>query len=92
MALAGLLYSEVRKIPWTPISLSALTSGSPAFLPSTLRADAAEMWPLFAAASLLMFGREILKDLEDETIDQGYKWTIPVAYGERATESGLRGC
>jgi 4-hydroxybenzoate polyprenyltransferase len=83
MALAGLLYSEMRRVPWAPISLSAITSASPAFLPSTLKTDAAEMWPLFAAAALLMFGREILKDLEDEKIDQGYKWTIPVAYGER---------
>ena len=44
----------------------------------------AQMLPLFGAAALLVFGREILKDVEDEEIDGGYKWTIPLAYGNRA--------
>jgi 4-hydroxybenzoate polyprenyltransferase len=86
MALAVLLYSETRKIPWLPISLFAITSASPAFLPSTLESNAERMLPLFAAAALFIFGREILTDLRDKEFDKNYKWTIPVAYGERAAK------
>ncbi len=83
MGLAGLLYSETRKLPWVPILISAITSASPAFLPSTLEPDMDRMLPLFAAAALYIFGREILKDLEDVRFDEDYKWTIPLAYGDR---------
>ena len=86
MALAGLLYSETREIPWLPISISAIASASPAFLPSTLEPNAERMLPLFAAAALLIFGREILKDLEDKRFDGDYKWTIPLAYGDQAAK------
>ena len=85
MALVGLFYSETRKIPWLPISLSAITSASPAFLPLPLEPDAARML-LFVAATLLIFGREILKDLEDKKFDEDYKWTIPLAYGDRTAK------
>lgn len=86
LALAGLLYSEARRIPWAPILLSAIASASPAFLPSALEADVGRLLPLFAVAALLIFGREILKDLEDKTFDAGYKWTIPLAYGYRTAK------
>ncbi|MBN9511047.1 MAG: UbiA family prenyltransferase [Alphaproteobacteria bacterium] len=86
MALAALLYSETRRLQWVPISLSALTSASPVFLPATVEPGAQWMLPLFAAAALLIFGREILKDLEDRRIDGGYKWTIPLAYGDRTAK------
>jgi hypothetical protein len=86
MAVAGLIYSETRKIPWAPIILTAITSASPAFLPATLAADASRTLPLFAAAALLVFGREILKDLADEKFDAGHKWTIPLAYGDRTAK------
>jgi 4-hydroxybenzoate polyprenyltransferase len=85
-ALAGLLYSETRKVPWLPISLAAITSAGPTFLPSTLEPNAARMLPLFAAAALLIFGREILMDLRDKEYDGDYKWTIPLAYGDRAAK------
>ena len=83
-AIAGLLYSETRRIPWAPILLSAIASASPAFLPSTLKPEVGRLLPLFAVAVLLIFGREILKDVEDKKFDAGYKWTIPLAYGCRA--------
>ena len=38
---------------------------------------------LFFAAALTVFGREILKDIDDFPYDQGYKWTIPLAVGKR---------
>ena len=86
MALAVLLYSETRKIPWLPISLFTITCASPAFLPSTLESNTERMLPLFAAAALFIFGREILTDLRDKEFDRTYKWTIPVAYGDRAAK------
>jgi 4-hydroxybenzoate polyprenyltransferase len=86
MALAGLVYSETRKIPWTPVFLTAVTSASPALLPATVAADAAPALRLFAAAALLIFGREILKDLADKPFDDGHKWTIPLAYGNRTAK------
>ncbi len=86
IALAALLYSETRKLPWVPICLSAIMSAIPAFLPSAFRTDVDRLLPLFVAAALLIFGREILKDLEDKSIDPGYKWTIPVAYGDYAAK------
>jgi 4-hydroxybenzoate polyprenyltransferase len=86
MVLEGLIYSETRRVPWLPISISVLLSASPAFFPATLTSDVNRMLPLFAVAALFIFGREMLKDLEDSAIDAGYKWTIPVAYGERTAK------
>jgi 4-hydroxybenzoate polyprenyltransferase len=86
MALAALLYSETRRLRWVPISLSALTSASPVLLPATVVRGTDPMLSLFAAVALLIFGREILKDLEDRRIDAGYKWTIPLAYGDRTAK------
>lgn len=86
MVVAGLVYSETRRVPWMPISISVITSASPAFIPSTLVPGAKPMLPLFAAAALFILGRELLKDLDDRPIDGGYKWTIPVAYGERTAK------
>ena len=35
------------------------------------------------SATLVIFAREITKDLDDKQIDGGYKWTIPLAFGEQ---------
>lgn len=86
LALAGMIYSETRAVPWLPISLSAAASAAPALLPSALQGGTVQMLPLFGAAALLVFGREILKDIEDEGVDGGYKWTIPLAYGNRTAK------
>jgi 4-hydroxybenzoate polyprenyltransferase len=86
MGLIGLVYSEARRIPWAPILLCSITAASPAFLPATLDQGLNRTLPLFVAAALLIFGREILKDFEDKKIDENYKWTIPLAYGERTAK------
>lgn len=83
MALAGLVYSEVRLIPMAPVTLVALTSGSPVLLPIMAGADANKVWLLFLSTILIIFGREIAKDLDDHQIDGGYKWTIPLAIGNK---------
>lgn len=83
LALAGLIYSETRRIPMVPVTLVALTSGSPALLPIMAGADASRIWLLFLSATLVIFGREITKDIDDHCIDGGYKWTIPLALGNK---------
>lgn len=81
--LSGLLYSETRRIPLLPQSLVALTSASP-----TLYAGLSDhrVLALFLASALLIFGREILKDSEDYPHDAGYKWTLPLTIGNRASK------
>lgn len=81
--LSGLLYSETRRIPLLPQSLVALTSASP-----TLYAGLSDhrVLALFIASALLIFAREILKDSEDCPFDAGYKWTLPLAIGNRASK------
>ena len=83
MAFVGLIYSEVRRIPLAPIILVALTSGSPALLPIVAGAHEGNAWLVFLSATLIIFGREIIKDIDDERIDNGYKWTIPLVLGSK---------
>lgn|SRR3989344_4595939 len=78
VALAGIAYSETRKIPLVPIMLVSLASASPAVLPLVSGANSEKLWPLFLSVTLVIFAREITKDLGDKHIDGGYKWTIPL--------------
>lgn len=90
MVTSGLIYSETRRIPFLPVLLVAATSASPALYPILMSASK-ESWLLFSAAFLLIFGREILKDLDDFGHDSGYKWTLPHAIGTKRAKvvSGL---
>lgn len=83
IALAGLIYSETRQIPIVPVTLVALTSGSPALLSIVMGADGNQSWLLFLSTILIVFGREITKDIDDEEADNGYKWTIPLVVGKQ---------
>ena len=83
MILAGLVYSEVRRIPMAPVTLVVFTSGSPVLLPIAAGAGANKVWLLFLSTALIIFGREITKDIDDHQIDGGYKWTIPLAVGSK---------
>ncbi len=78
--ISGLIYSETRRVPILPASLVALTSASPVFYagPSDHR-----VLFLFLTSAFLIFGREVLKDLDDYPHDDGYKWTLPLALGRR---------
>gem|GEM_PF-1939604 len=86
MAFAGAVYSETRRIPMVPITIVAITSASPTLLPVTLGGDLHNVAPLFVATVLGMFANEIVKDLDDEGADRGYKWTIPIALGAPRTK------
>lgn len=83
LAVAGVVYSETRMIPFVPIVLVSLVSASPAALPLAAGANSEKLWLLFLSATLVVFAREITKDLDDKRIDGGYKWTIPLAIGEQ---------
>jgi len=83
MAFASLVYSEVRQIPLASNALVALTFGSPALLPVAAGASESNVWLLFLLVVFIAFGREITTDVDDEKIDRGYKWTIPLAVGRR---------
>ena len=83
LAVAGILYSETRMIPFVPIVLVSLASASPAALPLATGTSSEKLWLLFLSATLVVFAREVTKDLDDKQIDGGYKWTIPLAFGEQ---------
>lgn len=82
VALVGLLYSEIRRVPMLPILLVALTSASPVLFPLMHGHFTVQLGFLYGAAFWVIFAREITRDIEDMRIDPGYKWTLPVAYGE----------
>jgi len=83
VAAAGIVYSETRMIPFVPIVLVSLASASPVALPIVAGASSEKLWLLFLSATLVVFAREITKDMDDKQIDGGYKWTIPLAFGEQ---------
>ena len=83
MQVVGLLHPEARMIPLVPIALVSLASASPAVLPLAAGANSEKLWPLFLSVALVIFGREITKDIDDKEIDGGYKWTIPLMLGEQ---------
>lgn len=90
MAIAGLVYSETYRIPLAPVLVVSLTSASPALLPMLGGVHTGKSWLLFLAVAFISFAREISKDLIDQKVDVGYKWTFPIAIREkRATNLGL---
>lgn len=83
MAVVGLVYSETRRIPLAPVVLVSLTAASPSLLPAAAGANPGTVLPLFVPLFLIVFGREVTKDLDDARLDAGYKWTIPVVWGNQ---------
>lgn len=81
IAIACLLYSETRKIVLLPCTFVALVAASPILLPVAIGVPVGDVLQLFLFAFFVVFGREILKDIEDMGIDRGYKWTFPIAIG-----------
>lgn len=81
----GLAYSELLLVPGLPNLLVAVCSALAVSYPLVIEASThtAQIWLLFVAVFGAVYGREILKDFEDDTIDAGHKWTWPVAKGEK---------
>ncbi len=77
------LYSEARKIPMAPSVLVALAPTLLVLLPYwELRGEMRPVFYFFALATfLVILGREVMRDIDDALIDQGYKWTLPIKLG-----------
>jgi 4-hydroxybenzoate polyprenyltransferase len=84
MIAMGLVYSETRRVPLLPITITAVTSASPVLFAVIGGNNSARTYLLFATVAAIMFAREILKDMEDIKIDEGYKWTLPVTFGAKS--------
>jgi len=65
MILAGVIYSETRQIPMVPAILVAIASASPALFPVFIIDNSVRLWLFFSAVALVIFSREIIKDLID---------------------------
>ncbi|MCM2339066.1 MAG: UbiA family prenyltransferase [Burkholderiales bacterium] len=81
--VVGIVYSETRMIPFIPIVLVSFASAGPVIFPLVMGANSGKLFLLFFSTVFIVFAREIIKDLDDEQIDNGYKWTIPLAFGEQ---------
>lgn len=87
LGAAGMVYSETRRIPVAPIAIVSLVSAGPVILPLADGASSEKLLPLFMSTILVIFAREVAKDIDDEGIDRGYKWTIPLALGGRRSRA-----
>jgi 4-hydroxybenzoate polyprenyltransferase len=88
----GLIYSETRKIPMVPIFIVSITSASPVLFPLFLGHSSPKMWLLFFVVGAIIFGRELIKDLEDVNVDHDYKWTLPLRVGTNFSERLAAAC
>lgn len=86
MIAAGLIYSETRKIPMAPIILVCLTWASLVLFPIFLGNGSFQIWLLFIFVFITVFGREIITDLKDVSVDINYKWTLPLKLGIKQSE------
>lgn len=83
MILVGLVYSEIRQIPFLPNSLVAITTGSSVLYPICDGNFSCFIFIYSSIISITIFGREILKDFEDSAVDPNYKWTMIQVFGEK---------
>lgn len=71
----GIFYSFSRKVLLLPALLVSITSSSPTLF-AFVSTKSPDCILLFLSVFLVILGREIIKDVEDESIDAGYKKTI----------------
>lgn len=71
----GIFYSFSRKVLFLPALLVGITSSSPTLFAFVIT-KSVDCILLFLSVFLVILGREIIKDVEDESIDEGYKKTI----------------
>lgn len=90
--IVGLLYSEVRKIPLASTLLVAFSYSCPLLLPSLLMEETKIPWLIFSATFLFVFGREVMKDIDDALVDKNYKWTLAVRFGEEKAKIIAMAC
>ena len=82
LILLGLTYSEVRRVPLLSGAFVALSATFPVMYSMTV-VSSEPIWFLSIATFSFIWGREILKDIDDQHVDSGYKTTIPVLVGSK---------
>lgn len=87
MVFIGLVYSELRRVPMASNISVAIMFSVPVLSAALGNIDNQRMWLFFLSAALMLFGREVSKDIDDATIDNDYKWTIPLAIGKKKAKS-----
>jgi 4-hydroxybenzoate polyprenyltransferase len=90
--IVGLIYSEVRRIPLASTILVALSCSSPILLPALMVKEIEIPWLIFSATFLFVFGREVMKDIDDVLIDKDYKWTLAVKFGKEKAKIVAMSC
>lgn len=88
LCIVGIYYSYTYQTPGLPALAVGFASASPSlfalFVPHP-RSIALGL-ALFGGVMLTICTREILKDLEDEEVDRGYKATLPVLLGRHTSK------
>ena len=79
---AGINYKASYKYPLMPGIFVAYAAAWPLLIVHVKQTSTQHFLLIFATI-LLVFGREVIKDIDDMQIDEGYKWTLPVKIGER---------
>lgn len=76
--IISMVYSYTRKIPYLPNVLVAFASASPLIFANNVTISLISSAPnslMFMAILSCIFGREIIKDIEDAEVDVGWKYT-----------------
>ncbi|RJR27303.1 hypothetical protein C4561_02640 [candidate division WWE3 bacterium] len=82
MMILGISYSFTRKIHMLPTVHVATASAAVALYPVAFyQTNYSRAWLLAGMTFMVIFGREILKDLQDHPDDIGYKKTLPQIAG-----------
>lgn len=82
MMILGISYSFTRKIHVLPAVHVATASAAVALYPVVFyQTNYSSAWLLAGMTFMVIFGREILKDLQDHPEDVGYKKTLPQIAG-----------
>jgi len=79
--MLGLVHPETRHFFLLPQITTSLITASTVLFPMFLGRGSETLWLLFTSVALIIFSREIIKDLDDMHIDKGYKRTLPLAIG-----------
>lgn len=77
--IISMFYSWTRKVPYLQTLCVAFASASPLIFANGVTISLTSSWAnstMFIAVFLSIFGREIIKDVEDAYTDVGYKFTF----------------
>lgn len=81
MITLGLIYSETRKIVFVQNLIVSICSACPVLFPVTTGDCTTSLWTLFLGVMLMIYGREVIKDIFHCEYDLNWKNTFPVILG-----------